>query len=247
MVEKNKEKRAFLLDMTTEAQSLIYHGKKDEAIECFDKILAKYPEEISAIYGKGMVYYRFNELEAALEQFDVVLSKNPEEVDTLYAKGAILSGLGKNEEALPLLKKTVALDPKMHIAWLAKGYLYLDQKDFEKALECFEKVEKLGQREMVFVGKGHALRNLAKYEEAFANYKLAIGVDPYDAEALFGLGVIELKNQKPKKALDYLYKSVVQDDEIIETWEVLVEVYKLLKMPDKEKIAREKINELQNN
>jgi len=244
MVEENKEKRAFMLDMTTEAQSLIYQGKKDEAIHCYDKILAKYPGEISALYGKGMVYYQFDELEEALKQFDTVLRIDSEEIDSLYAKGAILRSLGKNEEALPILNKTVALDPKMHIAWLAKGYIYLDEKKFEKALGCFERIEKLGYKEMAFVGKGHALRGMKKIENAEANYKLAIGVDPYDAEALFGLGIIELKNQNPKKALEFLYKSVVQDEEIIEAWEALVEVYRLLKQPDKEKIAQDKIKEL---
>ena len=244
MVEENKEKRTFLLDMTTEAQSLIYQGKKDEAIQCYEKILAKYPDEISAIYGKGMVYYQFNELDEALKHFDTVLRIDPEEIDTLYAKGAILRNIGKNEEALPVLNKTVTLNPQMHIAWLAKGYLHLDEKDFEKALGCFERVEKLGYKEMTLVGKGHALRGLEKIESAITNYKQAISLDPYDAEALFGMGVIELKNQNPKKALEFLYKSVVQDEEIIEAWEALVEVYQLLKQADKEKIAQDKVKEL---
>jgi tetratricopeptide (TPR) repeat protein len=247
MTENDKEKRAFLLDKTTDAQSLIYQGKKDEAIKCYDGILVKYPGEISALYGKGMVYYQFDDLEEALKQFDTVLRIDSEEVDTLYAKGAILRNMGKNKEALPILNKTVELAPKMHIAWLAKGYLHLDEKSFEKALGCFERVEKLGFNEMTFVGKGHALRGMGKIENAIIIYKKALDKDPYDAEALFGLGVIELKNDNPKKALEYLYKSVVQDEEIIESWEALVEVYRLLKKPDKEEIARNKVKELKEN
>ncbi|MHA1462343.1 MAG: tetratricopeptide repeat protein [Candidatus Heimdallarchaeota archaeon] len=244
MVEENKEKRAFLLNMSTDAQSFIYQGKKDEALQCFDKILEKYPEEIPAIYGKGMTYFEFDELEQAIDQFDIALEIDPNEVDSLYAKGAILSSIGKNQEALTLLEKTIELEPKLHIAWLAKGYIFLDEKKYEEAIICFSKVEELGQKETVYVGKGHALRKLDKFEEAVTNYKLAISIDPYDAEALLGLGAIEYRNKNLKKALDYLYKSVVQDEEIIEAWETLAEVYKLLKKPDKEKIARDKLKTL---
>lgn len=244
MIEDDRKKRAFLLDLTTDAQSFIYQGKKDDALQCFDKILEKYPEEISAIYRKGMTYFEFSELEQAIGQFDIVLEMAPDEIDSLYAKGAILSNLGKNLEALAFLDKAIELDPQLHIAWLAKGYLFLNEKKYNEAIICFSKVEELGQKESVYVGKGHALRKLAKFEEAEAIYKQAINIDPYDAEALFGLGAIEFRNQNLKKALDFLYKSVVQDEEIVEAWEFLVEVYSLLKKPDKEKIARDKLKEL---
>ncbi len=244
MVEENKEKRNFLLDMITDAHSLIYQGKKDEALQCFDKILEKYPREISAVYGKGMTYFEFGDLEQAIEQFDIVLELDSNEIDSLYAKGAILSKLGKNKEAFTFLDKVVVLEPKLHIAWLAKGYIFLDETKYNEALICFSKVEELGQKDLVYVGKGHALRKLGKLEEAKANYKQGIGIDPYDAEALFGLGAIEYKNDNLKQALDYLYRSVIQDEEIVDAWEILVEVYRLLKKPDKEKIAQDKLNTL---
>ena len=48
---EDKEKRDLYLELTTDAQSLMYQGKKKEAIECYDKILAKYPDDTSVIYG----------------------------------------------------------------------------------------------------------------------------------------------------------------------------------------------------
>ena len=112
-------------------------GKKIEALQCFDKILEKFPEEIPAIYGKGMVYFEFGEIEQAIGQFDIVLEMDPNEIDSLYAKGAILSNLGKNQEALTLLEKTIELDPKLHIAWLAKGYIFLNEEKYDEAIISF--------------------------------------------------------------------------------------------------------------
>ncbi|MGC9781508.1 MAG: tetratricopeptide repeat protein [Candidatus Heimdallarchaeota archaeon] len=245
-MEKNeREKRAFLLEMTTDAQSFIRHGKKEKALECYEKILEKYPEETRAIYGKGMTHYEFDELQEAMKFFDQVLALKPNDIDSLYAKGSVLSNLGRNEEAFDLFNKILALDKKLSFVWLAKGYTLLDLEKSEQALDCFEKVSELGRSNDALTGKGHAYRKIEKFKEASKNYSEAIKLDPYDPEALFGLGVIEFENKNNKKALEYLYKCVVQDDDNADAWKVLAELYKILNQEDNVKIALDKIKELE--
>ncbi|MHA1171728.1 MAG: tetratricopeptide repeat protein, partial [Candidatus Heimdallarchaeota archaeon] len=102
MSMEDREKRNFLMELTTDAQSLMYQGKKEEALECYDKILAKYPDDITVIYGKGMIYFEFDDLEEAITCFNKAIEIYPEDVDSLYAKGAILSSIGQNDEAIEL-------------------------------------------------------------------------------------------------------------------------------------------------
>ena len=244
MVEKDKEKRAFLLELTTDAQSYIHHGKKDEALNCYERILEKYPDELRALYGKGMTYYQFDELEKALEIFEEVLKRDPNEKDSLYAKGTILNSFGKMDEAIKTLDKVINLEPNFPMAWLAKAYAFIDKGNWELALECFEKVEKLGRQDLAFTGKGHVLRELNQLKKAKANYQLALQIDPYDSEALFGLGSIEFLEENLKEAKELLYKSVVQDAENLEAWKILAEAYSITKDKKREKIARDKIEEL---
>ncbi|MHA1212536.1 MAG: tetratricopeptide repeat protein [Candidatus Heimdallarchaeota archaeon] len=245
MDNHDKKKRSFLSKMTSEAQFNVHHGSKEEALKCYDKILKKYPKEIKALYGKGMIHYQFNELKQALAYFEKVLTLNSEDVDALYGKGSILSRMGHFEEALVFFEKVIAIDPKMGIALMAKGYLLLDLNNAEGALDCFLQAEKMGRELDVLNGKGHALRQLEKPNEAKKCFDLAIKINAYDAEALFGLGMLAFDMSKLKEAQDYLHKSVVQDEENLPAWLTLADIFKKTNQPDKEKITRDKIAELE--
>ncbi|MCG3252688.1 MAG: tetratricopeptide repeat protein [Candidatus Heimdallarchaeota archaeon] len=244
MSMEDREKRNFLMELTTDAQSLMYQGKKEEALECYDKILVKYPDDTTVIYGKGMIYFEFDDLEEAITCFNKAIEIYPEDVDSLYAKGAILSSIGQNDEAIELFDTVLKHDTKFVIAWLAKGYALLNINKSKKALQCFVEVEKLGRKEIAFSGKGHALRKLNELEKSEKSYQEAIVIDPYDPEALFGLGIIAYKNEKLKLATKFLYRSVIQDDDNLEAWETLAEIYKKTKDAEKEKAALAKISEL---
>jgi tetratricopeptide (TPR) repeat protein len=245
LVEDDKEKRAFLFELTSEAQSLMYNGKKEEALKCYDKILEKYPDEDQFIYRKGMVFYEFEEFAESIKFFDKVLQKNPEDIDALYAKGTALSSLEKHNDAVTLFDKVLTIDPKMHLTWLAKGYTLLDLEKYEEALSSFEGAEKLGYRGDLLSGKGQALRMLGRIEEAKSHFDEAIKNDPYDFEALYGLGMLEYEQENIKEAQELLYRSVIQYEENIDAWITLAEIFKTNKDKDREKVARKKIKELQ--
>jgi tetratricopeptide (TPR) repeat protein len=244
MNQSEKEKRDFLLKHSNEAQSLVVQGKKEKAIERYDMMLEKYPDEKSVLYGKGMAYYEFNEFTSAIDCFDKILEKNPDDADSLYAKGSILRIIDKKQDALTLMKKTIELNPKLSLAWLTKGYIYLDLDKAEEALESFLKVEELGRAPDALAGKGHSLLKLDKQNEADKCFKQLLKIDPYDPEALHGLGIIEYQNNNLKQAQDYLYKSVVQDDSNLDAWTHLAEIFKITKQAEREKIALDKIAEL---
>lgn len=243
-MHNNKEKRTFLLSLTSDARSFIHHGEKEKALACYDKILAKYPEEYSAIYGKGMVFYEFGEIEKALELFDEVLEHNPDEIDTLYAKGAILRTMDEPEQAISFLDKVLKQNPDYYIATMAKGYALMDLNKLEESLACFEQLENTNLQEIVLNGKGHALRKLQKLQEARKHFEKAIKLDPYDWDALFGLGLIEYAEKNLKKAREFLSKSVIQEEENLEAWEVLEKIFIETEDFEREKAAKEKIKAL---
>ncbi len=244
MSNQEKEKRSFILELITEAQSHVHHNKKSDALACYDKILAKYSTEIAALYGKGMVHYQFEEYPQALEYFEQVLKIDPKEIDSLYAKGSVLSRQGHLEKAIVEFDKVVEINPKMDLALIAKGYILLDLEKNDVALDCFVKAEKIGQKMELLTGKGHAHRRLNNKVEAKNCYELALKYDPYDSEALMGLGILFYEEKNLKEAQDYLYKSVVQDDENLEAWTILHDIFKATNQKDKEAIAKNKISEL---
>jgi tetratricopeptide (TPR) repeat protein len=241
----DKEKRSFILELTTEAKSLLAHGKKEEALACYNEMLEKYPDEETILYGKGMIYFEFDDYQNALECFNEVLKKQPSNVDSLYAKSSVLRLLGQLEDALTIIDQVLALNPKMVLAYLTKGYILIDMNQFDEAIINFEKVEKFGREEEVLAGKGYCYLKLNEFDKANKLYNTALQIDPYDPEALFGKGFLEHHYKNWKHAENYLYRCVVQDEVNLDAWKLLADVYKQTKQSKKEEIAREKIKELQ--
>ena len=244
MNRKTNEKQLSFLRLSSEAQSHLHHGKKTEALKCYDDFLAQYPDDIKAFYGKGMIYYEFNEFEKAIENFDLALKVDETHVDSLYAKGVVLNAQGFHEDAIALFDKIIQLEENFALAWLAKGYALLEVNKAEEALECFLQVEQLNNRLDVSTGKGHAYRLLQQLKKAKKSYLQALSTDPYDADALYGLGAIAFSTNKLKEATDLLYKCVAQDDDHLSAWEILAKIYQKTNQQDKEQVARKRIAQL---
>ncbi len=76
-------------------------GKCEESIACFDKILAKKPNE-GALYSKGMSLLELKRHEEALKCFEEALKLNPGLEAAEIGKGMALIELGRVQEAMKL-------------------------------------------------------------------------------------------------------------------------------------------------
>jgi len=244
MSEQNKEKHLSFLRFSSEAQSFLHHGKKEEALACYDTYLEQFPDDTRAHYGKGMIYYEFHKLEEALACFDQALALDENDFDSLYAKGVVLNAQGRSQEAIAIFEMLLKREVNFPLAWLAKGYALLKEEKAEKALHCFLEVEKLSDKIDVATGKGHAYRMLKKLKKAKSSYSEALAKDPYDAEALFGLGVIAYSANNLKRATELLYRCVVQDESHLQAWELLADIYRKTKQEEKEQVALEHVAKL---
>jgi tetratricopeptide (TPR) repeat protein len=84
--------------------------KKDEALNCFEKVLKLNPEHFNALNNKGFLLARSNHYENALNCFEKALSikKDPE---VYHNKGQALMDLERYDEALECFEKALQLDP----------------------------------------------------------------------------------------------------------------------------------------
>ena len=92
-------------------------GKKEEAIECYDKALNLDPNNIDCLKSKGAILRDLGKKEEAIEYYDKVLNLVPNNIDYLIIKGVVLRDLGKKEEAIECYDKVLNLNPK-NIDWL---------------------------------------------------------------------------------------------------------------------------------
>jgi tetratricopeptide (TPR) repeat protein len=113
--------------------------KHEEALNCFQNICKKYPNNQDAFFQKGVQLAELGEHKKALDVFDDILRKFKDNVNVIYAKSRSKAALEMYPEALELLKQAVSQNPKIIRAW-AK-----EEKIFEKLYDNdqFRKIVKL--------------------------------------------------------------------------------------------------------
>jgi Flp pilus assembly protein TadD len=114
-------------------------GKVDLAEEEYKKAdgIDGNPE---ASFGLAKIYYGQNKLEPALEYAAKSLVKNSRSVPALNVQGVILNQMGKYAEALASFENAVRLAPDDIGLSVNLGIAYINNKEFARARELFEKI-----------------------------------------------------------------------------------------------------------
>jgi tetratricopeptide (TPR) repeat protein len=110
-----------------------------EALTCFDAVLAQNPQNLKIWFVKGFALASMQQFLEAVNCFDRVLKTNPENRSTLRNKGKCLSFLNRYEEAIRCYDKVIKLDAADGEAWAEKGMNLSILKQFEAAIECFDR------------------------------------------------------------------------------------------------------------
>ena len=147
-------------------EGLTYYGKQqyEEALDCFTRALEYYKEK-TIWNNKGLALYRLNRFEEATEAFNEVIKMDSSYIDGWYNKGSALLNLYEYEEAITCFNKVLELEPSHSKAqskkaqaeealsarptptpsvpekdWFEQGAIYYIEGNYEKAIECFNKV-----------------------------------------------------------------------------------------------------------
>jgi tetratricopeptide (TPR) repeat protein len=84
------------------------------------------------------------------------------------------------DKAIGLYKQAIALDPNYADALFNMGVAYAKKESWNESIECFSKCIKIKNNDKeAWYNRGFAYLNLGKIEEASANFKQALVIDPY--------------------------------------------------------------------
>ena len=114
------------------------------------------------------------------------------------------------ESARKLLLKALDHDPR-NISCLSQlGYIYMDSKDYSKAIQTYLKVTELAPRQPdTFFNLGYMYTITKNYTEAVAMYERVVELRPaFTDEALFNLAVINQKLGKHDRCIKNLEQAV---------------------------------------
>jgi len=147
--------------------------------------------------------YRTEEAEEMLRKAEL-----PKE-EALFWHGVILALMKKPSEAYQLIKEVDCENLDVNFVDYCrymKGYLLFSRKKYKEALKVLEKVENSPYRKQVLLLKGFSYLQLGDYEKArryFETFLKEYGsVEKISDYAIYGLGIIDIKEGKIKKALE---------------------------------------------
>jgi tetratricopeptide (TPR) repeat protein len=96
--------------------ALAQSGKPKEAIECYDKVLAKDPNNVITHGRLALALASVGRIGEAIEQCRIVLAVRPDDFEMHNNLGMLLQNQGKLDEAIESYKKALQIDPNFQKA-----------------------------------------------------------------------------------------------------------------------------------
>ena len=111
---------------------------------------------------------------------------------------------GENKKALQALKKAVKQNDADGEAWYYMGVVYLQLNDFKKGSDAFKKAieRRPDLAAQAHAGYAYALVLRNKLDQAMFSANKALNIDPNNIEALYTLGIVDLRRGARQEAID---------------------------------------------
>ena len=175
-----------------EGYMLIQLGRYDEAINAYSQAIRINSSNASAYIGKGVALKGLDQWEESLSVFDRAIRLEPNNVYAYISKIGAYSYLRRYDEAIIAHNRIMELEiNNAEIYYELGNVLLCAEKLCGAALEAYERAIQLDPSESaLYVGKGHALTILSRYQEALIAYEQALYLNVNSYIARLGRGQV---------------------------------------------------------
>lgn len=180
--------------------------KYNDALNAFKKAISLNANYGEAYFQLGWCHNELGQYAEALDAYRKEEKLNPADpAHSYFEMGFAYKSMNNDQEAVVFYSKAIQIDPDYSAAYKHRGYCYYRLKDFEKALEDFNKHEDLEWAEIedpdFWYDKGWVENDLGKYQDAINSLKRAILLDKNFGEAYSELGYSNYKLRQNDEAL----------------------------------------------
>jgi len=193
--------------------------KYDEAIKCYDAIIALDDKYVYAWNNKGLALERLEKYDEAIKCYNKAIEVDPSFLDAWSSKGLALERLEEYDEAIKCYDAIIAIDAKNIDAWNSKGNCYFNLEKYDEAIKCYDAIIALDDKYVyAWNNKGLALERLGKYDEVIKCYNKAIEVDPSFLDAWGNKGLALERLGKYDEAIKCYDAIIAIDAKNIDAW-----------------------------
>jgi tetratricopeptide (TPR) repeat protein len=230
-VDQSPPVKSNIGELMNEGRDFIDYGNYEEAMQCYDKVIALNAKHPGAWHQKGRVFYLSGRYDEATECYDRAIALQPKYFSVLRDKGIVLYKIRKYVEAIRWYDKALEIDPDddstLHYKTLAANELnkveiskYSIEQQITKPSEAkpgkindsattlHGDIEKNETDSDVWYEKAYGLSNLGKNEEAIKYLDKALEIDPNNANALTSKGLALYNLGNYQEAVKYHDKAL---------------------------------------
>lgn len=160
--------------------SLLKQGKYPEALESFQDLNHKYPDNPDVLYNFGVLLNELRDFIGAARILEKLVSLDPGYENAKVALGFSYINMNRREKAISILEEARQSDPDNLFLLQNLGSAYATAEEFENALEVFTKAESLHPTSRpIHYAIAQVLCSQSRYPDASAHLKIITeeGVD----------------------------------------------------------------------
>jgi len=189
----NENERANHL-IVLERLALLYRSaeKYQEAVTTFRKMTEIDPEIGARVAAQVTETYRMaKDFQKALEEADRGYAKYPKDRTLAMVRASLLADLGRHDAAVAEAKKLLGVKPDRE-TYLAVAQIYEKLKDYKEMGKLLDAAEGLAQsnedKASVHFMRGAMYERMKRYEQAEAEFRKVLELDPDNSSAMNYLG-----------------------------------------------------------
>lgn len=209
------------------------------ALQDFEEVLRREPENFYAWNGKGTALYYQGNYRKALEAYHHATEIAPNEAVVWVSAGLTLHRLQRYQQAFVHFERALAIDTRNVAAWNGKADTQMDMNMPTEAHASYEQALSIDTQSFTaWNGLGNARSCLHDFNGAVDAYAHALMINPHSAVAWCNKAEALIRQGHNKVALDALNEATEMDKNYARAWSLKAEVYEALSNPQEAQKAR---------
>jgi predicted O-linked N-acetylglucosamine transferase (SPINDLY family) len=155
----------------------------EDAMDIANSALAINPRAVDALINRGVAYARNGQINKAEHDFHTVLRIAPRNgIAQINLKNCGRLRRTNIQESIREFEEEVAKNPLSDDAWIFLSLAYLDNHQYVKALDAIDTAYKISNNVNYIANRASVLIAIGEFEDAIANFKNAISIEPGNIE-----------------------------------------------------------------
>lgn len=210
-------------------QLLVETGDFQAALEPLEHMAKAEPHIAETFISLATVHFMLENYQEMADNAQLAIDRAPENMQAYFLKGKAMQGLSKDDEAVQLFTKAIELQGDFADALLLRGQIYLRQAKLADAMADAEAAIASGKEvESGLLLRGSVKEVENKPEEAEADYRQVLELDPFNQQAYTYIGKLYLKNERYADAVSMMDDAIEMSPVFAQAYELRAEAKKLM-------------------